>query len=91
MLKRSVKEAISSSKPSQTITTVHNRYEIKNIYLGEGSFGEVCACWDRSTSEVLAVKTISKAKLLERINKSKSKERAKEFYVKCLRDEALIL
>ena len=42
--------------------------------------------WDKVVSEVLAVKIISKAKLLEKINKSKLKEQAKDFYIKSLRD-----
>lgn len=32
--KRTVKEAISSQKPSQTIKIIDGRYEVKNIYLG---------------------------------------------------------
>ena len=47
--------------------------------------------WDKVASEVLAIKIISKAKLLERINKSQSKEQAKEFYIKSLRDEARLM
>jgi serine/threonine protein kinase len=91
MQRRSVKEAILSQKPSQTFRVIDSRYEIKNIFLGEGTFGEVFVCWDRVAREVLAVKAISKAKLLDKINSSKSKDKTKEFYIKSLRDEAFLM
>lgn len=56
------------------------------MFLGEGSFGEVYACWDRLDFEVLAIKAISKEKILDRINRSSTRDKTKEFYVKSLRD-----
>ena len=66
----SKEDYLSSSNKASTINVIDDRYHIKNILLGEGSSSKINVCWDSLDHQVYAVKSISKKKILEMINKA---------------------
>ncbi len=44
--KISIQDSLERKELTKIVKVVDRRFEITNIYLGSGSFGEVYVCWD---------------------------------------------
>ena len=71
----------------QTIKIVDGKYLIKNKKLGQGSFAQTYLAIDNSNHHQLACKMISKQNLIQKINASKQKNLAKEYFITALKNE----
>lgn len=60
----SKKQIVESSARSETIAVLDNRFYLRNIRLGFGSFATVYAGWDAKNNTFCAIKQISKKKIL---------------------------